>query len=725
MALVIPKSVGGDADIVPRGTVEPIEARASRLVIPASVGGDFAPQQEQQPIAQPVTAPAQPLSQIVPQVAQAATEAVQQVSAPDTGIADIVTGSERIAATPELGTLPEFATTEEGDTFRIAIGLLSTFDEKAQRDIIQEAIPEAVFETTPDGSIIIEVPKEGGGTRRSVLNRPGLSPRDFMTGVAQVLSFLPAARLASAGKTLAQKVAIGGAAAGTTEQTLQEVGVELGREERAPGSTAIAAVTGGASEVAVPAFQGARSMLRARKAGVEREALGSVEQTVQTSRDAVAGLRQATGREVGLFPAQQTLSPAELLKQRLLPQLSASTQAASEALEGQNVEVFEATMDLIATIAPDQVVETGAGRFRDAAQRAREVRVLARSETASPIYKQAFRRQRQGKTPLLDTSQIQRKIEGIASAEIDGGQIETALNRVGENISSAAGDLRKLHSAKVQIDNMIEGQGSSALGRSTKRFLVDIQTDLVDLMIEQSPSYRAARSEFIRLSPAIEELDNSLIGRIADIPDDKLRNVAGQIFDPKEINAAVLRNARKVISDVDPGAWDDVMRVELERRIGGLSSFVADNADEAISNIPGKLSTALFGNPKNRAVLFSAMNPEQAQNFRYLETVIRRSMRGRAAGSPTTPFKEALDRMRGVAGVLRDTIFRPVSTLQDVGEQSLFDARVANLAEAMFNTQWRPQMSKLRALDPNSPAAARAMTQLLNDIGKEEEPNGQ
>jgi hypothetical protein len=176
----------------------------------------------------------------------------------ETSIADIFTGSERIASTPELGSLPEFGTTTEGDTARMAIGMLSTFDPKAQQEIIQESIPEAVFEITPDGSTIIEVPTAEGGTRRSVLNRPGFSPQDLTTATAQVLSFFPAARLAGLGKTLLQKVGIGGLGAGTTEQALQETGVALGRKERDPASTAIATVTGGAAEAIIPAFQAIR-----------------------------------------------------------------------------------------------------------------------------------------------------------------------------------------------------------------------------------------------------------------------------------------------------------------------------------------------------------------------------------------------------------------------------------------------------------------------------------
>ncbi len=192
---------------------------------------------------------------------------VSQVT-PETGqrgFLEAVTGSERIAARPELGTLPEFATTKEGDTPRMALGFLSTFDPQAQIDMIKYLIPDAKFETFDDGSIIIEVPKKEGGIRRSVLNRPGLSWRDLADFNAQALAFIPATKLAGLGKTTVQKAAIGAAGAGATEQGLQETGMLLGRKERDPGATALAAGLGGVGEVVVPAFQAFRGASRARR----------------------------------------------------------------------------------------------------------------------------------------------------------------------------------------------------------------------------------------------------------------------------------------------------------------------------------------------------------------------------------------------------------------------------------------------------------------------------
>jgi len=726
MALVIPKLVGGADEFVKQAQqapVEPIESRARNLVIPSIVGGSQEPVDE--PAAPDEVEPAKPLSQIVPEAVESAVETVKSIPTPETGFADIFTGSERIKATPELGTLPEFGVTKESTrnvNLKAAFGMLTTLNPKARLDIIKESLPDAKFETTPDGSTIIEVPTEDGGTKRSVLNRPGLSGQDFADALFQVVTFFPAAKAATFGRTLLQKFGIGAAGAGATEQALQETGVEFfGRQERDPGETATAAVLGGAAELVKPAIQGTREFFRARKAGVERAALGDVAAPVAAAREATEGLEQATGTNVELFQAQQTQTPSDLIKQRILPQLEASSQRASAALERQNVQAFNATNELIRTIAPDQVVETGAARFRDAATRAREVARIARSEAASPIYKQAFRRQRQGRTPPLDMTALQAKIAGIIRGSDASGQVANNLGTVSEKLTGAGGNLQQLHSVKLEIDNLIEGRGDNSLGRTTMRALVDIKNDLVDSMIEQSPSYRAAREEFIRLTPAIEELDNSLVGRISDIPDDQLKNVASKLFDPREINPTVLRNARQVIEDVDPGAWNDIVRVESERRFGALSNFLEEHGTENVSNIPGQIARSLFGNPKNRQVFFSALNREQAQNFRYLETTLNRAMRGRAAGSPTTPFKEALDKMRGVAGVLRDTIFRPVSTIQGVGEQSFFDSRASALAEVMFNPQWRPQMRELRRLDPNSPAAARALTQLFKSVDSEKE----
>ena len=168
----------------------------------------------------------------------------------ETGFMDMFSGAERVAATPELGTLPEFGSTilEEDNTFKVALGLLSTFDTKAQMQVIQEQIPGVVFEKTRDGSIIVESPTEEGGTRRSVLNRPGFSSQDAATTLAQMLAFTPAGRVAGLAKSLTAKIAAGYVGGSATEAALQTAAQQVGRKGYDAGEIILAGVGGGIGE---------------------------------------------------------------------------------------------------------------------------------------------------------------------------------------------------------------------------------------------------------------------------------------------------------------------------------------------------------------------------------------------------------------------------------------------------------------------------------------------
>lgn len=696
------------------------------------------PQQAEQPIQQ-----AQPISQLAPQAIEAATQAVQSIAAPDTGIADFFTGSERIEATPELGTLPEFGSTP-GSAKTIA--MFTTFDEKAQKEIIAEAIPEATFETTTDGSTIITAPGRDGELVRSVLNRPGLSPQDAATIFTQFVAFLPSAKLANLGKTLLKKVGIGGAAAGATEQALQEVGIEAGRKERDPVSTAIATLTGGLAEAALPAIQAVRQGRQAAKVGAERADIESVRKAIEPAQEAIKALDEVTGVKVGLFPAQQTRVPSELLKQRVLPQLDAGAKQAAEALSKQNKEVFDATAEMVNLIAPEGKIIGGARRFKAVAEKAIKNAKKVRSQIVKPLYDAAFQRSRElGSKIDLDpvTDFINAELKNLVSDDPAAVALNSFLKRLqGEKIADTPKGLivdksgaslipkvkggtepltlEQLQSAKFTTDSQIDKMGGITPGPATKnakRLLTQAEKLYRDQLGKLSPEFKAANEKFASLSPAIDDLENSLIGEVVKIPDDKVRNVSTTIFNPKEeaTNPTAIRQARNIINQTDPNAWNDILRVEINRRLGGITQL-AEDFPELIGNEPGQIRRALFGNPAQRDALMAGFSKEQKKNFTYLEGVLRRAESGRAAGSPTAAFGQAIEKLKGVGVVLRDALFRPLQTLQQTGESSIFDSNVRALTKVMFDPDFQPKMAKLRKLNPDSPAAARALTQLLNDI---------
>jgi hypothetical protein len=272
--------------------------------------------------------------------------------------------------------------------------------------------------------------------------------------------------------------------------------------------------------------------------------------------------------------------------------------------------------------------------------------------------------------------------------------------------------LKQLQKAKFQIDYMLEDVGESVVKKDNRRILTNIKKDLVEAMNDASPLYKAANSKFEALSPAVTNVQD-ILGSTAKITDDKLSLISKKIFDPAQTNPEVIRTARDLIDKADPAAWNDLMRVELQRRVGGMQTLIEDLPGELIGNVPAQLRRAIFGNPEKRGTFLSALRPEQRKNFVYLEDVLRRSSSGRQAGSPTAPFQAVMDKLKGSAAALRDMIFRPLQSAQKVGEQGLFDRNVSRLTEVLFDPNWEPSLRKLRHMDPDSSASFELLNKIL------------
>jgi hypothetical protein len=629
----------------------------------------------------------------------------------DRGMRDFVTGSGRIAATPELGTLPEFSTTPEGDTFRLAIGMLSTFDPKAQRDIIQETIPEAIFEATRDGSTIIEVPTQDGGVRRSVLNRPGFSPRDAMTAIAQALAFIPAAKFANLGKTLASKVMMGGAAAGATEQGLQESGIVIGRQERDPLGTGIATLLGGGAEVVMPAIQGYRAAKQAEGMGAAQEEISDVASNIRVGQEA----SEATG--IGLWQGQQTVVPSTLEKQSFLSSLPAGTTIAMNAIKQQNTEASAAVESFLASIAPDSSLVTAGEKLRSASQGVVERIKNIRAEKSAPIYKEAFT-----VGADVDLGPVKKMIADNLDNLPKTGEVAKALIKVSRLIKNdrvVKPSLEKLHNAKIEIDQMIDKRGSDSLGNTTKAKLRDVKNALLAQMDESSDGYRLARDTYAKNSPRVVKVQDSIIGKIAELDDIQLKQITGKLFDAQQTNPKIILDAKAAIREVDPEAWDQIVRAELERRIGGIR---ASGEEVTAENIPGQLQRALFPNEKSSKVLYNALDGEQKQNLIYLQTALNRAKLGRPGGSQTATREEIKRELRGgVYQSIRNFLKEPLSTLASSGEDAAFNRNVRVMSKMLYDPTWKAEMKNIRQFNPASPAAGRAFTQLLNDIESSED----
>jgi hypothetical protein len=615
---------------------------------------------------------------------------------------------EETRAAKELPELGQFMETDEinpqgllygEDKAKVAsiVPALMTTSPEETAKILQENFPNIGISYDPGGNILARNNKTGA---QNILNRPGMSQRDLLQFLGITAAFTPAAKasgaLLKAGAKVGSKMLVGGAAAATTQAGIEAVQEQAGGDF-SKGEVALAGGLGAFAEVLGPAYQAFKETRAAKGLEVARKELSETIKRLAPGKEAVQAIEKLTGVKVGLFKAQQTMQPSTLLKQRLLPQLDAGSQQAAKALEKQNKEVFEATSELINKVAGPEVVETGTKRFRTAAQLAIDAGKEKRKIATKGIYDQAFKVG--GDVNLSSTNSLIDDILGEAPKGSDFKKVGLRLQKLISPIREGEQPtLRQLQKAKMSMQDIIDGVGDKAVSGPIKAEVVQVKRELVNQMSKASKLFRAAEDKFMEMSPAVKELEDSLVGAAAKFKDINLQNISSRIFSPNA-NPAVIKQAKKVIDGVDPGAWDDMMRVEFQRRVGGMQDLVEDLPGEIAGNTPDQLRRAIFGNPEKRRTLLAALSGEQKKNFVYLEDVLRRASAGRQAGSPTEPFKQAIEKMKGAAVVLREYIFKPREVFLKSGERKIFDRNVEKLTDILFDPKWAPNLKELRKLD--------------------------
>lgn len=607
---------------------------------------------------------------------------------------------------PELPTSGLLSGESAADVAKVATVLMTTTDPREMGDILTENFPHIGITEDENGNLIANNNNTGVQT---VLNKPGLSQMDVLQTIGLGAAYTSPAQLTTAigtkfGFGLIKKMIAGGASAGTLQTMMEVLQDQMGGEIDV-GEIATATGLGAGAEAVMPLVNVARQKSLSGEIKQSLEAAEDVAGPVQAGREAA----EATG--IDLFPAQLTTVPAQLEKQSFVAQLPAGTHRATEALSKQNVQAADAVDNVLKLIAPDESVEIGAKRIRSVSVRAVNAAKDAREELASPFYKKAFK-----ENPEIDLSPVRVNTEEILARFPESGEVAKTVRKAQELINESS-TLEQLHGAKVEIDQMINKVGEGALGNETKANLMKMKYSLLDQLDKGSALYTEARQKFIAASPRVNQIEESIIGKVADLDDTQLKYASKRIFDPAETNSEVISNAKKAITAVDPNAWNMILRSELERRLGSIKSTMEAGS---IENIPDQLFRAVFGNARQRKVLYTAADPETKKTLNFLETALNRARLGRRGGSQTATRGEIVKELqRGVGGFfegVRNLFSRPAETLTGIGRAAEFDKNVRVLTNALFDPQWKAQVKKLRKLNPNTPASARAMTQLLDDV---------
>lgn len=586
---------------------------------------------------------------------------------------------------PELASLPEIGsiTTTEGwddirghwADFKIAWGLLSSTDAAQKIDIIKAAVPEAEILQHDDG--VTEVAFPNG--QRAILNKPGLSEQDVIKMGFDLLAFLPAERFARGGTTLLGKMGLGAAGGGATSFGLDITSGLLGSEQGIQ-----------TDEILINAGIGGAIPLFGRWLRMRQSKSGKIPDDQIEAIDEAGEITSRTG--VDLFPAQVTKNPALLEKQAFVAQLPSGAQIAQRALTRQNEQAGTAVMNYLDTLADARALRTGSKKIRNASQQAIEGRRAARKEAASPLYDAAL----DGHSDFIDATPILNQIDTELRGALRGGKVFKSITEAEDLVKTAIseGTLRGFHVAKTEIDALISAATKKGLGPTVKGRLTRIKNALMETLENVSPEYKKAAEKWREMSPDVEKITDSVIGDIAELQDKRLKQVATKLFDPTETNPSIIGDAKRVIQEVDPDAWSEILRTEFERRLGNMRALSG-----AVPNEPAALKAALFGNMKQRRVLFAALDGEQLANAKWLEQSLERAAMGRGSGSQTAARETIKDELRGGFWAnLRNWIRHPIDKTIGIGEDALLDKRVRQMAEALYDPGISSEVAKVRKL---------------------------
>lgn len=629
---------------------------------------------------------------------------------------EFVTG--KLRETPETQSLPEIGQFEglsNEQVIKVGAGLLTTLNPEAQKDIIKNSIPGATFRDDEKGNVIIVMP-DG---EEAVLNKPGASQQDLLQLSTQIMSYVPAGRLASLPNKLWQKMFVGGGGAALTNYITQKLSQTAGSEQPVDkGEVALAGGLGVGAELIVPAVQGIRNIRRSKRYNIEADDFDNARPDVLEAQEATEEIAKLspTGERVGLTQPQQTLNPNQIAQARSVGESEAGSRVARKVIIRQNDELNNAVNNVLDTIAPPTAIENAAEATQKAATGAIDGAKAAREAAASPLYEKAFN----GFKGVVPIKGVRDLILSIRKGAANDGQLKRTLNQTlkllkgtpkivdGKEVITPP-TLKQLHNAKIEIGDMIDGTGGKPLSNTIKRELTRVLQRLTEVLKTSSDDYKKAAETFEEMSPAVDELVNSKIGKIADKKE--LKNLSEMIFDAQEINPAIMKKVKSVIREKDPQVWNDILRLHLEKKIGKIRS---ETGVQGLPNTPAKLLSAIYGNEAQTKILLDAASPALKRNLIYLRTILTRAKEARPGGSDTS-VKTAAREARSVNKFL-DWLFSPLETAKGIGKQGAQRTVDKNLANSLFDTKFITKMNKFRKLPPDSPAATRALNQLLDDV---------
>ena len=634
-------------------------------------------------------------------------------------ISGTVTGSTAESSYPQLQGLPEFGSTIRPDdrSFIKDVARSLSFDDKTKKDIIKKQYKDRVsFEDVGNGEYtIVNLQNQDGSVEKSVLNAAGLSSEDVRSvlgttagfiGTELIANKIKPLKKASEGISLLRAMLIPVAAEGG----MQTIQASQGMEDARLLDLVLSGGLGWAGEVG---NRGLKYLANNRNKIYNMNNLEDTNAAKQSFKEAELA-QDATG--IDLFPAQKTSDEYDLARVGYLKTKREGAPVARRAIEKQNEQV-EAAAEVFAgkvstnaeasLTAPDSII--------GASQKIINNQKVAKRVNSTSVYKRAEKNPKP-----VNTGSVVKELENVSNKY--GSVVKEKLEPFIVEVQDAGGDYLKLKTIKEKMDKEVKELAGSPASVRLGGVAIRLRKSIED----SNPLYRAANKVYQTESKKIEALENTLLGKLSKITKEQDKtNVYKLVFNPEKTTPKALKDLKKEIIAVDPQAWRDVIRGNIDSNLGKLKP-----ESDAFSNVPKEVHLAIFGtNRKSAALMREAVKgTPAAEKLNFLDVALNRAKLGRDKGSDTES-KLAVSKEIEKAGTLTKAASGTVKLLRVFftnnsaeaaqvfsGGRASVRERVLALADTMFDPKYQPQWDKITAEPFNSNAQTRALYQLLDNL---------
>lgn len=465
----------------------------------------------------------------------------------------------------------------------------------------------------------------------------------------------------------------------------------------------------------------------------QKNAVKDIARLDRPAAEALAKKGEALDPPVSLTPAETTNLPSLKGQQKALGNLTGSADDMDAFYKKRAGAVRENVDSFLGKVSPEDSGEVAGQKIRTGAEKAVTAAKAARSKVADPLYDAARKSGAEVDVePILSTIDEQ--------LDVAKGGIKTALQNArsllmreveetapdGTVVKSTVPDTRiaALHEAKLAIDDMIDGAAQSGLGNTAKAKLKNIQGQLLDAMDEASPDYKAAREAFAGASPAVNAIEDGIVGIVKNLKDPALKDAAEKLFSPTTSGPKAIADARAVLEKADPEAWQAIKRAWLQQNWEKAGKESMATGTDVVNQGP-KFRNLLMGDVKRRHMMKAALSDEEFQGLSDLAEVLEAAGRVKPMGSDTAWNNEMMRVARNEATPGWAKAAKIIGTPQQWGkmvEEWATERNLRSRADKVVNIITSPgaldNLKELKRLSPNSAKFRAGFAHLITRFGE-------